>query len=368
MNKIIISNRQFALLTSGFMFGSAPLFIPSSVAAVAGQDAWISVIFATIAGLLIVLVNMVLGGMYPNKTLVEIIQSLLGKWLGGIVSISFIFLSLVVATQVVWYTGDFFTTTYEPEVSNYQINILFIAVLAIALLYGLEAVSRAIEIIFIIAFPLYISSMLMLVPNIKADNLLPILEKGISPAIKGTIPVMGYVILPLIILNMLFPVNLGSLKEAKKSMVKGYFLGIITSFVGVIMCILVLGGTVTANLRYPLFTITQEINIGNILTRVEALIVFVWLGTNFIAAFFYLYFGIIGLSQIIKLKDHKKIILPILVIVSVYSGFIYKNVPYEISWDSYVWPPVIFTFGFVLPVVLLIVTFIKRLVNKKVLK
>lgn len=241
-----------------------------------------------------------------------------------------------------------------------KLNILFVIVLAVALLYGLEAMFRATEIFFILTFPLYIIAMLMLTPKIKPDNLLPMLENGIIPVVKGSVPLMGFTVLPLIYLNMVFPVNMGNLKEAKKSMLKGYFLGIITVFIGIIMCILVLGSNLTANLRYPLFTLTREINIGTIFTRLEPLIVFVWLVTGFIAAYLYLYAAVVGLSQLFKLKEHKKIILPLLLLVTVYSGSIYKNVPYEISWDSYVWPPSIFTFGFILPVVLLITSLIKN--------
>jgi len=360
MNKIIISNRQFSFLISGYMFGSAPLLLSTGPAALAGPDAWISAVITTIAGLLVIRLNSYLGGLYPDKTLVEVIQIVLGKWIGSFISVCFIFLTLVTATQVIWYVGDFFTTVYAPEISSYPVNILFIIVLAIALLYGLEAVCRATEIFFFIGFPLLIGSMLMLLPNVKTDNLLPILENGIIPVLKGAVPLMSFTVLPLIILNMVFPINTGNLRDAKKSMLQGYLLGAITTFVGVIMCILVLGSSITANLRFPLFTLTKEINVGNIFSRVEAIIVFVWLVTNFISVFFYLYAGIVGLSQLIKLKDHKKIILPILLIVSVYSGCIYENVPYEIFWDSYVWPPFIFTFGFILPLILIIVTAIKK--------
>ncbi|KNY25964.1 hypothetical protein [Pseudobacteroides cellulosolvens] len=58
-------------------------------------------------------------------------------------SISLIMVELLAGTDVIWYFGDFFTTVYMTEITKYHINILFIAVLAIALLYGLEAVARA---------------------------------------------------------------------------------------------------------------------------------------------------------------------------------------------------------------------------------
>lgn len=360
MNKIIISNRQFGILLSGVMFGSAPLLISSSVAALAGRDSWISIIIAAIVGLLVVWINSFLGELHPGKTLIEVMQIVLGKWLGGFMSVCFVLITFITGTQIIWYVGDFFTTIYMKGISDYYINILFVAVLAIALLYGLEAMFRATEIIFMTTFPLMVLSLLMLSPQVKLDNILPIMENGITPAIKGVIPILSFTVLPIIILNMIFPANVGNLKQAKKAMFAGYFLGLITLAFAIMFCILVLGSTVTANLRFPLFTVTKQINVGTIFSRVEALIVFVWIVTNFISTFVFLYTSIKGLSQLLKLKDYKILVLPIILIVAVYSGFIYKNVPYEIRWDSLVWTPLAFTFGFVMPLLLLVISLIRK--------
>lgn len=333
MNKEIVSNRQFAIFMSGFMFGSSPLLISSSVSALAGPDSWLSLIIATISGLLIVWIYSYLGSLHPDKTFLEILPLVLGKWIGGFLSVAFVFIFLMVATEITWYTGDFFTTMYMTGTSNYLINVIFVAVLAIALLYGLEAMFRATEIIFMIGFPLMIISLLMLSPQVKVDNLLPVMENGIIPVIKGVVPILSLIVLPLVTLNMVYPVNLGNLKQAKKAILAGYFLGMIVLAFGIMFCILVLGSTVTTNLRFPLFTVTKEINVGTIFSRVEALIVFVWLVTNFIFTYASMYAGTKGLSQLLKLKDYKTLVLPVCLIVVLYSGFIYKNVPYEIRWD-----------------------------------
>lgn len=360
MERIQISNYSLMIGTSGFVFGSAPLLISSGVAMLAGRDAWISSLLATAIGLLVVRINTYLGGLYPDKTLVEVIKHLLGKRLGVIISIVFIFVALVATSQVTWYVGNFITSTYMPEAPLFPINALFMAAVAIALLYGLEAMFRACEIFFMFLFPFYLISMAMLAPNIEVENLLPILEKGVVPVLKGTVPLMSFTVFPIIYLNMIFPVNLRDVKKAKKAMFMGYLLGMLTAFVGAFMCILVLGSDITANLRFPLFTLTQEINIGVIFTRLEAVILVVWLTTNFISSFFYFYAGVMGLSQLLKLENHKRIVLPLGLILSILSDFIYKNVPYEINWNSFVWPAIVFILGLVLPVLLICIYAIRK--------
>jgi spore germination protein KB len=143
------------------------------------------IIIGAVAGLLIVWINSTLGELHPGKTLLEVMQLVLGKWPGGFAAVCFILITIITGTQVIWYVGDFLTTMYMTGKSNYYINILFVAVLAIALLYGLEAMFRTTEIIFMIAFPLMILSLLMLSPQVKVDNLLPIMENGITLQIKA---------------------------------------------------------------------------------------------------------------------------------------------------------------------------------------
>lgn len=302
MNKAKISDYSFMITASGFVFGSAPLLISSGIAAIAGRDAWISSLVATAAGLLVVWTNTYLGGLYPDKTLVEVIILLLGKWLGTIISLFFTFAAIITTSQVIWYVGDFITTTYMPEASAFPINTLFAAAVVIALLYGIEAMCRACEIFFIFLFPLYLLSMAMLAPNIEVNNLVPVLENGIIPVLKGMIPLMGFTILPIIFLNMVYPINLVDVKKGKKAMFNGYLLGMLTAFVGAFMCILVLGASITANLRFPLFVLTQEIDVGVIFTRLEAMILVVWLTTNFISAFFYFYAGVFGFPRYLSLR------------------------------------------------------------------
>ncbi len=365
MSEAIISKRQSMTITLGFTVGTAPLFVPTSVAALAGPDGWLSGIIAGLIGLLVLWIDTRLGGLYPDKTLVETIVLLLGKWVGGFIAVCFIFIALLSGTQVIWYMGDFFTTVFVPEYPPLSINAIFIAITAVALLYGLEAFSRADEIFYLIVFPLFILAMLMLIPNIKGDNLLPILENGIAPVLKGTIPLLDSIILPIIFLNMFFPMNTGNDKEVKKYRLKGYLLGVMSAFLAVLTCILTFGSTVTAELRFPLFVSTKEISLGVVFSRLEAMFVLIWMITNFVATFFYFYAGIVGLSQLLGLKSYKALVPPLLLIVFAYSDTIYKNVPYQVEWSTLVWTPVIFTYGLILPVLLLIVSKLKKAGQQK---
>lgn len=365
MEKETITNRQLMLLASIFMFGSSPLKLPSSVAKLADRDVWIAVILAGIVGLAFMWLYMSIGELYPDKTLIEATLLALGKPVGSIVCIFYIFNAFITATQIIWYAGDFFTTIYIPEGSAFPINLMFVAVVVIALLYGVEVTGRAIEIMSFILYPLFFISMILVHPNVRPTNLLPILENGLLPATKGALIVSAYSTFSFIYVNMIFPINIQNIKKAKRSIYLGYLLSFFCVLVSVTMCVLVLGSSATADFRFPLFLLTNEINVGVIFSRIEALMIFVWLASNFTSTYFYSYAAVKGLSQLLAVKDYKRLVIPIGMIIAVYSDVIYENVPHQIEWDLVTWTPIAIIIGIIFPVATLIAALIRRKAQKK---
>jgi len=365
LNKTKISNHQLMAITTAFICGASTIIISSSAASLAERDAWISAIISIPVGAIFIWMNTYLGKLYPDKTYVEVMQLLLGKWLGGLIAVNFILMCLTGTSEFVWYVSDFLTTQFMPETPVYIINLLFIIAVVIALLYGIEAIARASEMFFYVIIVMFTFSMLFVSPKVDMDNMLPILEKGMTPVLKGSLQLLSFTVLPGIILNMVYPVNVKVIKAAKKSMFKGYLVGMTITFVSVMMCNLVLGSTMTSISRFPVFLLSKEIDIGIIFTRLEALIVIVWLLTIFNNTVFFFYGGALGLAQLLKLKQHQKIVLPLGLIIFVLSDTAYKDVIYELTWDTEVWPPYIISLSIVLPVLLLLVTFVKKLLAKK---
>lgn len=362
MEKIKISNHQLMAIVAAFVCGSSTLAVSAGVVGTAGQDAWLTVIFATLTGLPVIWMHLTLGARYPDKTFLELFPLLLGKWAGGLVSILYIFVALVSAVQVVWYVGDFFATQYMSGTPFMAINLMFILVVVIAMLYGLESIARASEIFFYVIFGVFFLSAFMTFPKAHPENLFPVLEKGAVPVLKAALPLLSYTVFPMVLLNMVYPVNL-NLSEPKKTnqaFYRGYFLGMSIVLVAIGMCVMVLGNTITANSRFPVFLLTKEIDVGVFVSRMEALIVIVWLITIFNRTLFYFYMGTIGLAKLLKLDDYRRIVLPLGLLMTIYSDFIYKNVSYEIRWDSQVWVPHILVFGLILPVMLFIVALFRK--------
>ncbi len=363
MNRTVktkLSPRQLMILASGFSFGNVPLMIPSDIAGLAGPDAWLSILFGTAIGLLFIWIITKLGELNPDKTFFEIIQLYFGKFVGGFVAIFFILSALVLVDQLTWYMSDFIHTEFQSTLPVLVLNVLFIAVLLFALWCGVETMYRTTELLFAFLFSFIVISIIMLIPNMKPDNLLPIMEKGITPVLKGSVPFLSSCAFPLVFLNMVYPVCFENVKQAKKALIKGYLLGAFTNLITVTGCILVMGSGLIANFRFPMFITNEEINILVIFSRIEAVTFSIYVCVSFISAFCYGYAGVFSLAQLFKIKNYKILILPVGLLLALYSKNIYKNVAYQIQWDMTVWTPLSFTLGFILPLFLLIMSVIRK--------
>ncbi|QTL99239.1 endospore germination permease [Iocasia frigidifontis] len=359
MDKIKITNHQLFSLIANVALGGSVLIISALLVSIAKHDAWITTLLTPLFGIPIIWVYWFLGSQYPALTFLGIIKKIFGKWIGSIVAAAYVFLCLTISYHLPWYIGNFISLEAMPETPVYIINSLFVIVMVIAVLYGIETIARASELFIYLASFLYIIAMIFVLPNARIENLQPVLEKGMIPILKSSVFLSSFIIFPLIILMMIYPINLSNASKAKKSIFKGYLWASFIIFIVIFVTILVLGG-ITAGLQFPTYLLAKEINVGIIFTRFEFIIAISWLITEFIVGLIFFYTGVIGLSELLGLKDHKRIVMPLGLIILIMSGVVFPDVIYQMNWVNLVWPPFIMTYGLILPVLLLFVFLIKK--------
>jgi spore germination protein KB len=365
MDKIKITNNQLFSLTANGSIGGSVIVISALLVSIAKQDAWITALVTPVFGMPIIWIYWFLGSKYPSMTFVGITKKILGKWIGSIISVGFVFLFLEIACHIPWYVGNFITTQAMTETPAYVIRSLFALAIVIAILYGIEATARASELfIYFVSFS-FIIAMILVLPNAKIENLQPVFEKGIIPVLKSSVFLSCFITFPLITLMMIYPINFNNISQAKKSLFKGYLWSSFIIFITILMSILVLGSAITSKSEYPAYLLAKEIDIGIIFSRLEFVIAAIWIVTQFIIGILFFYAGVIGLSELLGLRDHKRIVIPLGLIALVMSGVVLPNAAYEADWVSLVWTPYIITYGLILPILLLIVFWIKKALHCK---
>ncbi|WP_306294951.1 GerAB/ArcD/ProY family transporter [Paenibacillus kribbensis] len=364
-NSVKISPRQLLVLTILFTIGSAILVVPSVMATTARQDAWIAALVGVVAGLLIIWLYNTITIMYPQMTLVQIMETLLGKWLGKSFSILFIITFFLSGPAAVLYDlGSFLTTQMIPETPIQAVNILFAIIVLMGVHLGIETLARSAELLFPLFILLYTAFVVLVVSNVKLENAQPILERGWGPIWPAALSFISIAFLSHIVLLMIFPF-VDHPDQARKAFLIGSLAGGLILILLITLAILVFGPELTAKNMYPSYSLAKKINIGNFLQRIEAIMAAMWFISLFFRLALYMYSIMIATAQIFNLKDYRPLIFPLGMILIVMSVIIYPNVPYQQSWDAKIWTPYILSIGLILPLLLLCLHGIRKIWSKK---
>ncbi|MBK5446133.1 endospore germination permease [Peribacillus sp. TH16] len=348
-----IGSRQLTILVILYTVGDSILVIPSIVASEAKQNGWVSGIFSVaIAPLLVVFLYDALRKCYPDLTLVEYSQKILGKWLGIAISLLFISYFFITTATYLREIGDFMTSQIMPETPIQVIMFLFMSIVLMSARLGLEPLARSAEILFPFVVILLSSLMILLLPEIKFQNLQPVWEGGVKPVIRGSIPFIVFPFIEPVAVLMILPF-VSQKDRIRKSLFVGQLLAGSVLIIITMLAILVLGVDLTAKEIYPSYKLAQKINIANFLTRLEAILAIIWFITIFIRFSLFFYVTVLGLAQTLKLQDYRPLVFPFGMILIVFTLIMAPNTVYYSNFISDIWPFYAMTFGFLLPLLLL---------------
>ncbi|AXN40694.1 spore gernimation protein [Peribacillus butanolivorans] len=359
MDNVKITERQFIVLVILYIIGSAILVIPSILVSLAKQDAWITAILPVGVALSIMSIYVLLGRRFPNMTLIEYTEEILGVWLGKTVSLLFLTFPVVAASLTLYNIGDFMKTQIMPETPIEAIYILAFGITLMGVRLGLEVLARSGEILFPLVIFLFLLLVVFITPELKFENLQPVFEEGIKPVLIAGIHFLSFPFLDTVIFLMIFP-YVNWTQKAGKSLYKAILLGGIFLSVIIFLSILVLGVDQAARQIYSTYFLAKKINVGDFVTRIEAIVAGIWFISTFFKMSMLFYVLNLGIAQILNLKDYRFLTLPLGMILLVFSLVSVPNTAYlgeYILKTGYIFTA---TFGLLLPLLLLAVDTLRK--------
>lgn len=170
------------------------------------------------------------------------------------------------------------------------------------LMYGksknLDVIGRISEIIIILSLLIYVLGYIGIIKSINISNMLPIMNSSFINVIKGIIIFMGASLLPNILL-------IDECNDYKfKDISIGYILGSLSIIVIMFFILTIYGSELSSIARFPEYLILKKINIMDIITNLENVLVMEWIVNIVICCLFsikvmyesmnkYLFYGII---------------------------------------------------------------------------
>lgn len=158
----------------------------------AKHDVWLSAILATTLGLAGVYLIITLGLRYPSQTVIQYSQQIIGRWLGGFISLLYITFFLLIAIYATRDFAELYLTYIMPETPIYIFTGVILLMAAYASVNGLEVIARIAEIFVPIILFVTVLGILFNIPNMNFLMLLPALEGGWRPVIVDAIVEVPY--------------------------------------------------------------------------------------------------------------------------------------------------------------------------------
>jgi spore germination protein KB len=303
-----ISGSQMAIMMNPAIFATVLLLVPAITAKHAKEDMWLSPIWASVIGFLAVFVAWKLNKLYPQHTLIEYCELILGKVLGRILGAAFLLFNFHITGIIVREYGEFVSGTFLPHTPMFFIFGTMILVCSFAVYGGLEVIGRCSEIIVPVVLIFYLLIFIMLLKDLRIENMFPVMGNGITPSIMGSIVPQSWFseyILIAYFLPYLADQDKG-LKWGVISVASVTFFMVLTNFTS-----LLLFGKLTAALTYPVMVATRYISIAEFLEHLEAIVMAIWVAGTFIKITVFYYSLTLGTAQWLKLSDFRPLVFPI---------------------------------------------------------
>jgi spore germination protein (amino acid permease) len=250
---------------------------------------------------------------FPNKNLLEIYDSVAGRFFGAI--FAFLLVGIFLATIVVnlrEFTDVIKIYAYRDSPPAYILILVMIAVATLSFL-GLETIVRYSKFIgYFLAFGL-IAIILLSAQNYEVNRIFPIFGHGIKTTlINGIERSSGY---GEVIIIAIFASCLQGIKHIKKT---GYlsllFCGIVVSFT-LLSFTLSFSYVVGQELTAPIYVQASLIEYGSFFQRLEPLFFFIWNLTTLISITAMFYTVLYIYCHIFRLTDKRPLIIPLSIII-----------------------------------------------------
>lgn len=322
MNKKLDSINMLSFIFHA-MIGLELIIVPQTSAEYAKTDAWMVPIVSGFIILITCCMGFWVCERYPDLNWAQINNKVLGGILGRACLILIIFYIVLINGISLRFFTESINTFLLEDTPTWVTKTTFL----ILIYYCMKKDMKTISIIFDILMPyvLFFIVFLIILASTSAEpkNLLPVLNRGILPVVKGALYNINSVGGAYVVLFILTYFN--KPKETKKYLVLGIIVTSIIYLCIVMLCVMIFGDTELLYITFPTLTLSKSIQINiQLLERAESLFMTAWIPIAFTALVTY---NITGISCTKELFNTQKdnLILIIELILAFIISIIPKN-------------------------------------------
>ncbi|MEW6661840.1 MAG: GerAB/ArcD/ProY family transporter [Bacillota bacterium] len=334
--------------------------LPVLVSPPANQDVWLAGLLSVIPTMVMAAPAVLLALRFPGLTIIQCCRLFMGK-AGLVIGLLYIWFFLHNAAISLRLSGECMTSVYMPE-TPLVVFLLGVAVICVsAVRNGLEVMARLADML----CPMVVGGIILVIGLVlkEADvqALQPVLEDGLGPVFHGAFTTSPRLV-EVLILSMVAP-YLNDPKPRRIIWIMAWTLGILTiMFVAIILAvIMVFGASQAQNYTFPFLSLNRIVSIADIIERIDAIHLVMWVPGIFIKVSVFYYLAVLGLSQLLNLRTYRPLILPMGALLVVLSVWLFDSLVALYQFTQYqIWTPyaLVFITGF--PLLLWVVALVTK--------
>lgn len=338
--------------------GTAVISLPVLIGIHAPRDAWVAAVIFTVGGILLSLIVGALAKMFPEKNFVTCVEKVFGSLIGKVIILVFTVWLFHTTSFVIWQTSTLTKISLLPKTPLVIVTIISLIPPMYAVYCGIERVARSGQFIFIFNFGLFISLFFLYSPDIDLTNLLPVFDDGVYNILRSSIAPLAWAGEIMFILFLVPNIE-------KKTKITNY--SIITILIigigGIINEVFYTGvfGPLRQYLAIPYYTLISYTSPNSFIERYDVALVSVNLTGNFIKLSVFIYILVYCLSQLLGMKNHSKLTLPVVIALIISTFFTVQGQPQLVNFLDSVFPFYTIPLLYGLPLITLLIAKIRRL-------
>ncbi|PWW08416.1 spore germination protein KB [Paenibacillus cellulosilyticus] len=349
MQQTKISPAQVASLLIMAVLSTSMLSAPNFAFREAGRDMWISAILSPAFGFIILFTVVALHRIFPGRNLIQYSVNILGAPVSKALGLLFLFNALLLNGSQTRQFIDFMSLSYFTRTPSIVFTLSITLVAALAIRSGVEIISRIAGLLAPISIFIVLIIILPLTYSIDLERLMPVMEHGFRPIGRGAMALNLWFSM-FVYLTFFLPhvtSNKGMLRWGSISVTTAA-LCFIFSF---IYTLGIMGSALKA-FTYPFMVISRYTQAFEFLAHLDSLVMLFWVIDVFLRVCMTYYCVVVGFAHLFGLRDHVPLILPVGVIVTLFTYWSYPNTIVFASSGSLV--AVSYTiFNFIYPLILL---------------
>ena len=341
-----------------FVYSPSLRLYPAIAARFGRQAGWLTPLISVLPFLCLIYIMQSLFKKNREANLSDIIFKVFGRIVGSVLLFLYLLWTMVTLGIYVRYFAERFLAALLPDTPLTFFVVTILAATFYVLQKGIVYISRTAEFLFTIFTVIFVVLFLFIVKDIKVINLFPITYHDFLPLLKSTYSNLG-------LWGSFTPIFFLGDKINDKEHIRRFGLQsaiylVIATIMILLQTIGVYGYSVIERASTPYVFVIKSISILQTIERIESVTVVSWIIVDFIAISFILYIIACIMKSLFSLSDEKPLLSPIVIFAYTFVQYIAHS-RFELEkFLKTISVPLSIIFGFVFPLIILIVGKIRK--------